>query len=203
MKFYKKYILPRFLNLTMKNTNNNKERSIVATQAIGTVLEIGFGSGLNIPFYKNVNKLYALDPSAELFALAKERIHSATFPVEYLQAGAEKIPLADNSVDTAISTWNLCSIPSPELALKEIKRVLKPEGKFIFIEHGKSPKNIVNLWQNWLTPFSKCLAGGCYLNRNVEKLISDAGFDIVSLEKYSQTPKILNFMYRGVVIIKK
>lgn len=186
----------------MKSSVNNEERARVSGQAIGEVLEIGFGSGLNIPYYKNIKKLYALDPSLELFLLARERIGAAMFPVNHIRAMAENIPLPDNSVDTVVSTWSLCSIPKPDLALKEVRRVLKTDGKFIFVEHGKSPKGLISFWQKLLTPVSKCLAGGCHLDRNIKKLISDAGFEIITLQKYARFPKLLNFIYSGVAKAK-
>ena len=133
----------------MRPAEFNETRTEVVKQARGAVLEIGFGSGYNLPFYKDVSKLYALDPSAELFAYAKDRISSVSFPVEYLQNSAENIPLEDNSIDAVVSTWSLCSIPDLSRALQEIKRVLKPDGKFYFIEHGQSPKRINSMVQKF------------------------------------------------------
>ncbi len=203
MNLYKKYVLPRLLNYGMQNKNIEKTRPDIAGQASGIVLEIGFGSGLNLPFYKNITKLFALDPSLELYNLAEERIKKVIFPFEYIQAKAEKIPLADNSIDTVISTWNFCSIYNSVSALKEIIRVLKPNGKFIFIEHGKSPKAIWSLLQNIITPLSKLFTGGCHLNREIENLIINNGFQIIQLEKFAEKNKPLIFNYKGIAIIKK
>lgn len=187
----------------MKKVASEKERSSIIKHASGSVLEIGFGSGLNLPYYKNVTKLYALEPSLELFTYAQDRIHNAAFPVDYIQASAEKIPLPDSSIDTIVSTWTLCTIPHPELALKEIARVLKPGGTFAFIEHGKSPQRIISQFQKILTPFSKCLAGGCHLNREIENLISEAGFEFITLEKFDQYSRLLSFTYKGVAMVSK
>jgi ubiquinone/menaquinone biosynthesis C-methylase UbiE len=187
----------------MQNKNREKERPDVVGQAYGIVLEIGFGSGLNLPFYKNVAKLYGLDPSLQLFNLAKERIKKTIFPFEYIQAGAEKIPLTASSIDTVVSTWNFCSISDPTSALKEISRVLKPNGKFIFIEHGKSPNAICAILQNISNPFSKFFAGGCRLNREIDKLITENGFQILKLDTFTEKNRPLIFNYKGVAIVKK
>ncbi|MFA7193623.1 MAG: class I SAM-dependent methyltransferase [Candidatus Paceibacterota bacterium] len=203
MNLYNKYILPKYINLVMRNKDLEKYRAGVAGGASGVVLEIGFGSGLNLSYYKNINKFYALDPSQELYQLAQERIKSVLFPVEYLQASAEIIPLPDNSVDSVVSTWTLCSIPNPEIALKEILRVLKPSGKFLFIEHGKSPNTLVSKMQNLFTPISKRVAGGCHMNRDVEKLILNAGFEMQKLEKFYQKSRLLGLLYKGVAVVEK
>src|SRR3989338_4550009 len=202
MNFYHKYLFPKLLDLTMKRQGMEKLRPDVIHKAFGTVLEIGFGSGLNLPYYTHILKLYALDPSSELYDLAKKRISKASFSIEYIQASAEDIPLPPNSIDTVISTWNLCSIPHPESALKEIYRVLKPDGKFIFIEHGKSPRKSVAQWQKWLMPISKRLAGGCHINRKIDNLITDAGFEIQNLKTFQQKSTPLMFMYTGVAVLK-
>ncbi|MEK7127968.1 MAG: class I SAM-dependent methyltransferase [Patescibacteria group bacterium] len=200
--FYNKYIFPKFMNFVMKNREMEKLRPGVVGMAGGVVLEIGFGSGLNLPYYKNVTKLYALEPSAELYNMARGLIEKISFPVEYLNASAEKIPLSNNSIDCAISTWVLCSIPKPEIALKEVFRVLKPGGKLVFIEHGKSPKNFTAKLQKLFTPISKCVAG-CHLDREVENLIQDSGFELQKLEKFQPLSKPLAPMYKGVALCKK
>ena len=141
----------------MSREGMEKHRPSIASQASGVVLEIGFGSGRNLPYYKSISKLYALDPSSELHDLAQERAKSISFPFEYIQASAENIPLAENMIDFAVSTWNLCSIPRPGLALKEIFRVLKPGGKFIFIEHGKSRRVNIAKWRKLPKPLKQVL----------------------------------------------
>ncbi len=187
----------------MKRKSFEKHRVDVARLAHGVVLEIGFGSGLNLPYYQNVTKLYALEPSKELFTLAKERIEKASFTVEFLQSSAEQIPLADASIDVVVSTWSLCTIPHPELALKEVIRVLKPGGTFSFVEHGRSPNRFVAAIQKCCTPFSKCFGGGCHLNRGIEAMIRESGFDVQKLDTFSTWSMPLAYMYKGVAIAKK
>ncbi len=184
----------------MQGKDFELERPRVVGGAHGVVLEVGFGSGLNLPYYQNISKLYALDPSEELYSLAKKRIENVSFPVEHLNASAEEIPLDSESVDTVVSTWSLCSIPDPNVALKEIRRVLKPQGKFLFIEHGKSLRPRVAVWQKRLTPISKCFAGGCHLDRDIKQLIMDAGFKFEQMEKFDKKSKPLSFMYKGVAV---
>ena len=203
MNYYNKYILPKILNFVMKGKAFKDIRSKIVSKASGIVLEIGFGSGLNLPYYKNITKLYALDPSSELYKLAKDNILKFPFQIEYLNASAEKIPLADNCIDSVISTWNLCSIANPKIALGDIYRVLKPGGKFIFIEHGKSPKSLIFRIQKILTPISEYLAGGCNLHREIDVLIKDAGFNIKKIENFKYKSKILYPMYSGVAIVSK
>lgn len=198
MNFYNKYILPKLLNSRMNNKDFEKVRAGVVEPASGIVLEMGFGSGLNLPFYKNISKLYALEPSFEMYNLAKNRINNASFSVEHINASAEKIPLPANSVDTIVSTWSLCSIPNPTLALKEMLRVLKHEGKFLFKEHGASPKRLINKLQRLLTPFNKRFAGNCHLDRQIEKLINEAGFKITRIENAEEEHRPLFYSYKGI-----
>ncbi|MDB5238152.1 MAG: Methyltransferase type 11 [Candidatus Kaiserbacteria bacterium] len=182
----------------MGSADFNQTRKAIAEQAKGTVLEIGFGSGYNIPFYNNVRKLFALEPSGELYAYAKNRIKSASFPVEYVSASAEEIPLPTASVDTVVSTWTLCSIPDLKRSLREVIRVLKPEGEFVFVEHGRSPKRLNSLAQSILTPISKHFTGNCHLDRQIDTYIREAGFDIQELIAMPEAGRPLMFSYRGV-----
>ena len=175
----------------------DKYRPEVVREAKGVVLEVGFGSGLNIPYYAGIVKLYALEPYQEFYSLSEYRIKKAKFPVEHLTASAEKIPLEDNSVDSVVSTWSLCSIPHPEIALGEIMRVLKPGGIFTFIEHGHSPKNFISKAQNLLTPVWKHITAGCHLNRQIDVLVKNSGLKIQKLEKFEQKSGSLVFMYKG------
>lgn len=202
MNFYNKYILPKLINLAMRKKEVDGLRPEVISEAEGLVLEIGFGSGFNLPYYKNISKLYALDPSLELYQLARERIKKVSFPVEYFGVSAEQIPLDTNSIDAVISTWSLCSVPRPEIALQEVFRVLKPGGKFIFIEHGRSPNKYIVSLQNILNWPSKRIAGGCNLNRKMETLIDNSGLKIKKLEKFPLKLRPLYFMYKGVAIKK-
>lgn len=203
MNFYNKYILPKLINSAMSKEGNNQHRKDVASCVSGIVCEIGFGSGLNIPYYKNVTKLYALEPSQELYELAKEKVSDVSFVVEHLASSAESIPLSDSSVDYVVSTWSLCSIPHPEIALKEVFRILKSKGKFVFIEHGKSPRNFIAKIQRFLTPIQKQVSGGCHLDRDIEKLVLDAGFTIETIKKFEVGYKPLAYMYQGVALVNK
>ncbi len=184
----------------MRPLEFNKTREQVVHSAQGIVLEVGFGSGYNLPFYKNVKKLYALDPSKELFAYAADRIASAQFPVEYLPDSAEQIPLQDNSIDTVVSTWSLCSIPNLEKAMKEIWRVLIPGGRFLFVEHGQSPKKINSLVQKLLTPISRHFTGNCHLDRKIDDYIQKSGLVIENIEMFPEEGRPLMFSYRGSAI---
>jgi ubiquinone/menaquinone biosynthesis C-methylase UbiE len=157
----------------MRPAEFNGTRSKVVDSAKGIVLEVGFGSGYNLPLYKNVQKLYALDPSKELFAYAADRIAAVQFPVEYLPNSAEYIPLQDNSIDTVVSTWSLCSIPNIEKALNEIRRVLIPGGRFLFVEHGQSPKKINSIVQQLVTPIFRHFNGNCHLDRKIDDYIQN------------------------------
>ncbi len=173
-------------------------RAKIVPMASKTVLEIGIGSGLNIPYYtKHVNHLYGLEPSAELRQKALPLTQSAPFPVDLLAAPAEDIPLENSSVDTILSSWTLCSIPEVKTALKEMRRVLKPEGHFVFIEHGQAPDPSVQKWQERLAPLFRTLAG-CNLNRKMDDLISGAGFEIDNLQsRYLEGPRFLAYHYYG------
>lgn len=201
-KLYNKHILPRLLDRGMRSAEFNETRSEVVHQARGMVLEIGFGSGYNLPFYKDIEKLYALDPSVELYAYAKERIAFASFPVEYLPSSAEQIPLEDNSIDTVVSTWSLCSIPDLPRSLKEIQRVLKPNGRFLFIEHGQSPKRMNAVVQKWFTKVSRHFTGNCHLDRKMDDFITDSGLIVESIEMLPEEGRPLMFSYQGVAVKK-
>tara|TARA_B100001564_G_C20327346_1_gene528555 strand:+ start:88 stop:642 length:555 start_codon:yes stop_codon:yes gene_type:complete len=157
-----------------------KQRSKIISKAKGKVLEIGFGSGLNLPFYnkQNINKIIALEPSIEMQKIAFSKIKKSKIHVEFLTTFAENIPLDSNSVDTVVCTYTLCSIFNSKLVLKEIKRVLKKNGKLLIIEHIKSPDYKVNRFQNIINPFWKFVAGGCNLNCDTKKELQESGFDI-------------------------
>ncbi len=203
MSFYSTHILPKYINLAMSDKDLEKQRKEVVCDTYGQVLEIGFGSGLNTLHYTNIEKLYALEPSSELIEIARENIGETTFPIEYIQASAEKIPLPDNSIDCVVSTWTLCSIPHPEVALKVVFRVLKNGGHFSFVEHGKSSSNLICKLQNLFTPLSKKIAGGCHLNRDIERLIVDTGFKIQKINKGARKFRPLNFTFSGSAIANK
>jgi ubiquinone/menaquinone biosynthesis C-methylase UbiE len=199
MSFYSRYLLPRLINYAMTYEEVTRLRRARVPDASGDVLEVGIGSGLNLPFYSGaVTKLYGVDPSAELLAMAKVNAAGAGFPVELLQQKANGLPLDDDSIDTAVVTWSLCSIDDPAAVLSEMRRVLRPGGAFIFIEHGLSPDIGVRRWQNRLTPVWRRLAGGCHLNRKVDDLLVAAGFDITQMNTgYMPGPKVTTYIYEG------
>ncbi|PYM04661.1 MAG: SAM-dependent methyltransferase [Candidatus Rokuibacteriota bacterium] len=200
MGLYQRYILPRLIDLSMQNRAVRAERARFVPLASGTVLEVGLGSGLNLPFYSPaVERLYGLDPSLELQTMARRRARDARLPVEFIAGSGERIPMEDETVDAVVTTWTLCSIPDPVTALTEMKRVLNPGGRLIFIEHGRSPDARVVSWQDRLTPVWRRLAGGCHLNRKIDALILAAGFRIAEIETaYMKGPKPLVYLYKGV-----
>lgn len=200
MSLYAKYILPRLINLFMQNKVAMAERRKLVPLASGTVLEVGVGSGINLPLYgRDVEALVAVDPSLEIWRLALRRASRVPFPVEFLQCSGEQIPLEDKTVDTVVTTWTLCTVPDPLRALGEMKRVLKPEGQVIFVEHGRSPDARVLVWQNRLNPLWNRIGGGCNLNRKIDALIREAGLRISRIETgYVRGPKPLSYLYRGL-----
>jgi ubiquinone/menaquinone biosynthesis C-methylase UbiE len=182
----------------MKKESMEAHRPGVVGKAKGVVLEIGYGSGLNLPYYVRIEKLYALEPSKESFELSQDLISKISFPVEHLMSSAENISLKNESVDTVVSTWSLCTIPDPQSALKEVSRVLKPGGEFIFIEHGISPNRFVSFFQTIFTPLEKKIAGGCHLNRNIKKIIEVSGLEIQEMKCFQGKLRPLIYMYKGV-----
>lgn len=200
MGLYGTYVLPRIVELTMSNKGASAERARFVPRASGVVLEVGVGSGLNIPVYgPAVQKLYALDPSPELLRMARPRAKQASFPVELLEQSAEAIPLADESIDTVVTTWTLCSIPDAARALREMRRVLRRDGRLIFIEHGRSADPGVVRWQDRLTPWWRRLGGGCHLNRPIDRLLAQGGFEVAEMETgYGPGPRATSYLYRGI-----
>ncbi len=201
MGFYAHHVLPRLIDLAMKNKDAARLRAIWIPQARGEVLEVGIGSGLNLPFYsRDVQHLYAVDPSVELQQIARTRLPGAHISVKFLTQSAENaLPLPDQSIDTIVMTWTLCSIPNAAEALQQMKRVLKTDGRLLFIEHGRSPHSAVVKWQDRLTPMWKRMAGGCHLNRKVDDVIQSAGFQIVELQTcYLPGPRPMTYTYQGI-----
>jgi ubiquinone/menaquinone biosynthesis C-methylase UbiE len=199
MSLYGSLIVPRLLDRVMRNHRLATYRKQAIGEARGVVIEVGVGSGLNLPFYgPAVSCVVALDPSPELLRLADKRIEDALVPVSLLQASAEQLPLADAAFDTVVMTWTLCSIPDPVAALSEMRRVLKPGGQLLFVEHGLSPEPGVARWQRWLTPCWSHIGGGCHLDRKTDDLIGAAGFSIDTLDTgYMKGPKPWTFMFQG------
>lgn len=184
-KYYQQHIFPHILNQVMQVPSLMESRAELLKSIQGDVLEIGFGTGLNIPFYQAVDTLYALEPNADIFHLARERIFKAPFLVQHLQASAEKLPFADHSLDHVVSTWTMCSIANLDQALAEIRRVLKPTGTLHLVEHVEYHDNdTLKKLQNLLTPVQKIIADGCHLNRNIELLLLNAGFQFTQKSYY-------------------
>jgi ubiquinone/menaquinone biosynthesis C-methylase UbiE len=199
MGFYRKVVLPRLLDLAMRDSRLAGYRHQTIGAARGLVLEIGVGSGLNLPLYgPAVARVCGIDPSPELLDRARERIAAARVPVSLIRASAEQLPFRDAAFDTLVMTWTLCSIPNPGAALNEMRRVLKPGGCLLFVEHGLSPEPRIIRWQHRLTPCWKHIGGGCHLDRKMDDLIRAAGFRMDALETgYMKGPKPWTFMYRG------
>jgi len=183
----------------MRQTQFEKYRREVVGAATGRVLEVGVGSGLNFSFYgKQVEIVFGIDPSPRLLAIARRRADVAGVRAELLQGFATAIPLADSTIDTMVMTWALCSITDPPAALREMRRVLKPDGALLFVEHGLSPEPGVERWQHRLTPIWCRLAGGCHLDRKMDDLIRSAGFDLTELRtEYASGPRPMTYMYLG------
>ncbi len=199
MSFYQEKVVPLLVNLAMRQRRLAEYRSRVVPAAKGHVLEIGIGSGLNLPFYsRNVEQIIGLDPSSTLLTMARRHPQPDATPVEFVAGSAEAIPLANASTDTVVTTWTLCSIPDVERALAEMRRVLKPGGRLLFVEHGRAPEANVRWWQDHLSPVWKRLSGGCHLNRAIGTLIEGAGFQFERIETgYMSGPKPMTFMYEG------
>jgi ubiquinone/menaquinone biosynthesis C-methylase UbiE len=199
MGIYRDRFLPYLIHLAMRRRDLAPYRQRVISGAEGQVLEIGIGSGLNLPFYAaRVERVIGLEPSARLLAMARGAGRQASAAVDLLEGSAEAIPLEDASVDTVVMCWTLCSIPNALDALREMRRVLRPSGRLLFVEHGRAPDPGVRWWQDRLTPVWKRVAGGCHLNREIGGLIEGAGFRIERLDTgYMYGPNPLAFMYEG------
>ncbi|MFZ0842033.1 MAG: class I SAM-dependent methyltransferase [Xanthobacteraceae bacterium] len=199
MSFYQDRIVPHLINLAMRNRQLVPYRKRVISAAQGRVLEIGIGSGANIPFYGSSSReVIGLEPAPRLIAMAKHARSKSGLPVTLIEGSSEAIPLDSASVDTVVSTWTLCSIPDAVVALREMRRVLKPGGRFLFSEHGLAPDPGMQRWQNWLDPAWKRLAGGCHLNRAINWLVEEAGFRIEQLDTgYLAGRNPMTFMYEG------
>lgn len=202
MSFYRNRILASQMPKVMGTPEHMDLRTATASGLSGDIVEIGFGAGLNlVALPKIVRSVHAVDPDKLGRTLAAERIEASHAEVTFSGLDGEQIPLAENSMDCALSTWTICTIPDMAQALRELRRVLKPGGRLHFLEHGLSPEAGVARWQRWLNPIQKVYAGGCRLNVKMDQLIREAGFDIVDLENFYMTgPKYASYMYRGVAI---
>jgi SAM-dependent methyltransferase len=187
MGFYRRQILPRMINVMCGDRNAEPHRRRVCAGLAGHVLEIGFGSGLNVPFYPDtVSHLTAVDPSEVAWRLADKRLKASPIPVHWAGLDGQSLPLPDDSCDSALSTWTLCTIPDPTAALAEVRRVLKPGGTFHFVEHGLAPDPSVQRRQRRLDPLEQRLLGGCRLTLPVAETVTAAGFTITDLDVFYQ-----------------
>ncbi len=200
MGIYAQQILPRLQDKFMKRKETNVVRERVCAGLVGNVVEVGFGTGLNVPYYPTaVSKVFAVEPSRVCMRLAEERIAHSEVPVELAGLTGERMDLPSESFDSVLSTWTLCTIPGIEQALGEIRRVLKPGGTFHFVEHGHAPDVKTARWQRRIEPLNKKLAGGCHLTRRISEYVETAGFQIEHLDTYyiEGEPKPFGFTYEG------
>lgn len=201
MGFYDERILPHIIDCTCSVGQVMKLRSQVVPRASGTVLEVGMGSGINLEFYnpETVNLVYGLEPSEGMRRKALPNLSRSPVTVEWLDLPGEKIPLEDESVDTVLLTFTLCTIPDWQVALQQMKRVLRPGGELLFLEHGQAPDAAVRKWQHRITPTWKKIAGGCHLNRPIAELIRETGFEITELENLymPKAPRFAGYIYKG------
>ena len=201
MGVYERFILPRLIDVGCGSKPVRKQREKVVPLARGRVLEIGFGSGMNLPYYEpqQVEHVWALEPSREMWQRAAEEVRSTSLPVELVEATAEEIPLTSATADTVLVTFTLCSVPDAIAALSEMRRVLKRGGRLVFCEHGAAPDRDVRRWQDRLNPVWRRFSGGCNLNRPIPDLIRQAGFEVQELSTmYIPGPRIASFNYWGV-----
>ena len=185
MGLYRYHIFPRLMDWVMAGEAFHRLRMELLAQVHGEVLELGIGTGLNLPHYpKTVTQLHAVDPANSLPKIVTERITSQSFPIRIQHVTAESLPYDDRSFDFAVSTWTLCTIPDAVKALREVKRVLKPDGMFLFLEHGRSENESVAAWQDRLNPIQHIIGCGCNLNRRIDQLIIQAGLKITTLDRF-------------------
>ncbi len=201
MSYYEKRILPKLINFACGLGPMMKQRKKIVPLAKGKVLEIGIGSGLNLSFYQKdqVKSLVGIDPSKETWALNEALTNQLGFDFQYIQTGAENMPIDNKSIDTVVITYTLCTIPDTIAALREIKRVLKQNGQILFVEHGKAPDASVLKWQNRINPFWKKIGGGCNLNRDIPNTFTKNGFKMNNLQTmYLPGWKPASFNYWGI-----
>ncbi len=200
MGFYSENILPYLLDWSLSDPNLALHRREILADVKGEVLEIGFGTGLNIPYYsENIKNIVTVDVNPKIHKLAQKRIQASQITVDCRILNSDNLPMADNTFDSVVSTFTLCSIANVDRALAEVYRVLKPGGKFFFVEHGLSDEPKVQVWQNRLNPIQKAIAGGCHLDRNIKQLVENQ-FDTVSLQNVNEDslPKITAYLYKGI-----
>jgi ubiquinone/menaquinone biosynthesis C-methylase UbiE len=203
MSFYEERILPHLINKACSTRPNQKQREKIVPLAEGRILEIGFGSGLNVPYYDpgKVKKIWGLEPSEGMRAKAMPLVEASAMDIEFIDLPAEEIPLEADSADTVLVTYSLCTIPDAAAALEGMRRVLKPGGRLLFCEHGKAPDENVRRWQNRINPAWRKIAGGCNINRDIPALLEAGGFRMVSDERmYIPGLKVLCYNYWGAAV---
>ena len=202
MGFYSNLVVPYCIDLAMSGDTLAQYRQQLLQDVSGEILEIGFGTGLNLPHYpQEVKKITTIDPNPGMQKLARSRIANSEIAVDYQMLNGESLPMDDASFDSVVCTWTLCSIPAADKAIAEVYRLLKPGGKFFFIEHGLSQDLTIQFWQNCLTPVQKIIADGCHLNRNIKSIVEQK-FGCMAVEQFyaPKLPKVIGYMYRGVAV---
>jgi len=205
LSWYEERVLPHLINYACSVSPARKQRQKIVPEAAGVVLEIGFGSGLNVPFYdaSKIKKIWALEPSVGMRQKAQPTVDDTSLDIEFIDLPGEQIPLDDNSVDTVLMTYTLCTIPDTEAALQGMRRVLKPGGRLLFCEHGRAPDAKVVRWQDRLNPAWSKIAGGCQMNRDIPALIKAGGFDIEADERmYIPGVRVLSYNYWGSAVTR-
>lgn len=200
MGFYDRHIMPLLIETLCSDAGIADERDNVVSRAEGVVLEVGIGSGLNLPFYDpaRVDRIIGVDPDEAMWKRSETRRHEFAIPHERIGLSGEEIPLADDAVDSVVVTYSLCTIHDPVSALREMRRIVKPGGRLLFAEHGESPDESVRRWQRGIDPVWKKLAGGCHSGRPIPRLLDDAGWKLESLEQgYIPGPNVLCYQYTG------
>jgi ubiquinone/menaquinone biosynthesis C-methylase UbiE len=200
MGLYRHHIFPRLMDWVMAGEEFRRIRTELLSHVHGEVLELGIGTGLNLPHYpKTITCLHAVDPANLLPKIVMERSAGQSFPIRIQHLTAESLPYDDHRFDFIVSTWTLCTIPDPIKALREVRRVLKPDGVFLFLEHGRSEDKKVAAWQDRLNPLQNIIGCGCNLNRQIDDIIAQAGLKIMTLDRFQMenVPRLGNEMYQG------
>jgi len=203
MSWYAEQIFPRLMDWVMRGEEFQRLRANLLKNARGDVLEIGFGTGLNLAHYPpSISSLSIVDPARILPRRVMKRTAAVSFPIHIQHVTAETLSFPDRRFDTVVSTWTLCTISDPIQALREVRRVLKPDGRFLFLEHGRSAEETVATWQDRLNPIQRVVGCGCNLNRRIDQLVQQAGFATTELNRFvmQTVPQIGGEMYKGTAI---